>query len=254
MRYLMPAQVKLYLESTDKQLLRAMLLECGYIPDPKFPLVVQTFFNKLIEVSLGISRKPIPNPVKHYSNNLVRITIPEPALNIPRLQFNLTDWSDFVYNIIHGNIAPIKFEDWPRVSLPLEYVEQYKFPPAQFAYRTQTDLDPNDLPVPISHPQAYIDNRPFLPPIKLNHANITSHNDDPQRYSWYIVELDRRDTLIKLEFADKDAALALAEHFHIVHPHRHQNPNTTITLVLESLYHQLLVPTSIPSIMPTVLP
>lgn len=251
-------QTRIYLEPPDRHLLMALLSESGFVPD-QLGKALGIYINRLIEIPLANHphRQIEPNPSKHYQPFCITVTIPDGASAIPRL-FNCLNWNDFIYNFLKGNIVPRNLEDLPTIDLPISpttaqassthKLTSNSLDPSIYIFRTTTSVPQDELPIPILPPDRYYDARPYIPhnnmtllgpPLSTNNPTNTPNQT---RYSWYIQDLERSSRMLKLPYTDRDAALLLARHYGIIHPFRNQQETTRLSVVLEALYHKLLVP------------
>lgn len=243
-------QIRIYLEPKERALLSALLSESGFVPD-QLGKATGIYLNRLIEIPLAINpnRTIEPNPTKHYQPYCITATIADGASSIPKL-FNCLNWNDFIYNFLKGNIIPRNLNDLPTIDLPqthyspnqLTGTNSNQLNPAIYIFRATTSVSQDDIPSPIHQPEYYYDARPYIPNtnVSLLGPNVSSPNQP--RYSWYIQDLERSSKMLKIPYADRDAALLLARHFGIVHPFRNQQETTRLSVVLEALHHKLLIP------------
>lgn len=225
-----------YLEPDRSHQLKLMLQANGYVPQINLRGSLTHYVNRLLEVPLSTAPTLVSNPCKHYSANKHSLEIPESCYYIPRDQFNLGSWSDFIYNLILGNIYPTHSDSLGQV--PYSELSSIKVPPLPdipdtIHIQQTTDVELEGIAFPLRHPDYYMDNRPDVPFIKGPTSN--------RKYHWYLVDLPRTSRHIIISTQDYNAAIAISEYFNIV-PIKRYTPNVAVTLVLEALYHKLLIP------------
>lgn len=244
-----------YLTPAEKDAWRIRLTLHGYSPYPRLGPALSWYIQDLLNQQLTTtpSTPLLHSPTSYISINRVNINVPDATLTLPsQPPYNLKNWTDFMYNVFNDRITSTLT---PRDPLPYSPVIK----PAPYYWVAITILTQPIIEslLPIQSPSLYTDNRHHHLPELVSfsayadteatnpHSTNTPTTNTPLSTAWYVPGVPRTQIQLSIPRDQLEPLTNLAIHFNMIPPRR-RTQNSRITLVLESLYFNLLAKRTTP--------